>query len=56
MQVRKLFKKLFEKHHYEVLEAANGIQGIELFSEQHPDLIITDLIMPEKEGLETIRN
>ena len=53
--VRKLLKKLFEKNNYEVLEAANGIQGIKLFNEQHPDLIISDLIMPEKEGLETIR-
>ncbi len=38
------------------MEAANGIQGIKLFNEQNPDLIISDLIMPEKEGLETIRD
>jgi len=54
--VRKLLKKLFEGNGYEVLEAANGIHGIKLFNEQNPDLIITDLIMPEKEGLETIRD
>jgi len=53
--VRKMLKKLFERNDYEVLEAANGIQGLKLFNEQHPDLIISDLIMPEKEGLETIR-
>jgi len=54
--IRKLLRKLFEKNEYKVLEATNGIQGIKLFNEQHPDLIISDLIMPEKEGLETIRD
>ena len=53
--IRKMLKKLLERNEYEVLEAVNGNQGIKLFNEQDPDLIISDLIMPEKEGLETIR-
>ena len=53
--VRKMLKKLFERNGYDISEATNGNQGIKLFNEQHPDLIISDLIMPEKEGLETIR-
>lgn len=35
--------------------AANGKVAIELTTKNHFDLIITDLIMPEQEGLETIR-
>jgi CheY-like chemotaxis protein len=40
---------------YEVAEAPDGTQGIRLYRQQPCDLVITDIIMPEKEGLETIR-
>ena len=40
---------------YDVLKASNGKEGIKLYREDPVDLIITDLIMPEKEGIETIR-
>jgi len=39
---------------YDVLRASNGEQGLRLYREESVDLIITDLIMPEKEGIETI--
>ena len=39
---------------YDVLKASNGQQGLKLYREEPVDLIITDLIMPEKEGIETI--
>ncbi len=53
--VRKMLSKLLTTHNYETLEAENGKVGIKLYNEHHPDLIITDLIMPEKEGMECIR-
>lgn len=37
-----------------VVEASNGIEAVRACQERVPDLVITDLIMPEKEGLETI--
>ena len=37
---------------YEVLEASNGRLGLELFQERSADLIITDIVMPEMDGLE----
>ncbi len=40
---------------YEVLDAENGRDAIKIVSGTKLDLVITDLIMPEKEGLETIR-
>lgn len=52
--IRKMLKKLLEKNGYAVIDAQDGSQGVKLFKEHEPDLIITDLIMPEKEGLETI--
>jgi CheY-like chemotaxis protein len=39
---------------YEVREAPDGNEGIRLFQEDQVDLVITDLFMPQKEGLETI--
>ncbi len=39
---------------YEVLEAGEGNSGIRIYTESTPDLVITDVIMPEKEGIETI--
>jgi DNA-binding response OmpR family regulator len=37
-----------------VIEACNGKQGLELFEQTKPDLVITDIVMPEKEGLEVL--
>jgi len=39
---------------HQVLEADNGASGLRLFRDQEPDLVITDIIMPEQEGLGTI--
>lgn len=49
-----MIKKMLEKAGYEVIVAINGKEGMRLFEKEKPDLIITDIIMPEKEGLETI--
>jgi len=50
-----MLKKMLERSGYEIELATNGVEGIELFKKIKPDLVITDIIMPEKEGLETIR-
>ena len=39
---------------YDVVTARDGAEGLRLFQSNPPDLVITDLIMPEKEGIETI--
>ena len=49
-----MIKKMLEKAGHEVDIALNGKEGVELFKKNIPDLLITDIIMPEKEGLETI--
>ncbi len=40
---------------YEVRAAADGLAGFEMFADWHPDLVITDLAMPEVDGLELCR-
>jgi DNA-binding response OmpR family regulator len=39
---------------HEVLTAPEGARGLTLFRQQHPELVITDIVMPNQEGLETI--
>ena len=53
--IRSLLRQLFERQGYKVLVAANGDEGIQTFNENSVDLVIMDLIMPEKDGIETIR-
>jgi YesN/AraC family two-component response regulator len=48
-------KAIIEKHNFKVDVASNGIQGIALLSQQAYDILITDIIMPEKDGIELIR-
>ncbi len=54
-QYRRLLKEVLENFGYEVLTTANGKEALQVFQEQMPKLVITDIIMPEKEGIETIR-
>jgi CheY-like chemotaxis protein len=51
---RDVLKQVLSKAGYDVIEAANGAEGIKRFYENPADMIITDIIMPEKEGIETI--
>lgn len=40
---------------YTVLEAKNGIEGLELALSAHPDLILLDILMPKMDGLEMLK-
>ncbi|MCP4135936.1 MAG: response regulator [bacterium] len=51
---RKMFRQMLEKAGYEIQEAENGGEGIKIYVEDPADLVITDIFMPEKEGIETI--
>ena len=52
--VRETIVSLLRDVGYEVLAADDGATGMALFRSEQPDLVITDLIMPEQEGLQTI--
>ncbi len=53
-ELRSMLRQMLEHAGHEVSEAVNGAIGIEMCERRMPDLIITDIIMPEKEGIETI--
>jgi CheY-like chemotaxis protein len=45
---------MLEREQHEVAEALDGMQALKLCRQQPFDLVITDILMPNKEGLETI--
>ncbi len=53
-QMRSMIRQMLESAGYSVMEAPDGKVALWLFKEMSADLIIIDIIMPEKEGLETI--
>ncbi len=52
--VRIMLKTMLERNNYDVIIAQNGNEATRLLKNNPVDLIITDLVMPEKEGIETI--
>lgn len=52
--VRTLLRTALEGAGYEVIEAANGRIGLSVYRHSPTDLVITDLYMPEQNGLDTI--
>ena len=53
--IRDIFRQMLEMEGFEVAEAPDGREGMMLQRKRPADLVITDLIMPDKEGLETIK-
>jgi len=54
-QLTRVLRTGLKSHGYEVRAAADGLAGFETFSDWHPDLVITDLAMPNVDGLELCR-
>ncbi|MFH1982374.1 MAG: response regulator [Pseudomonadota bacterium] len=53
-QIRRMLCRMLTQEGYAVDDAADGAEGISRFRKQPYDLVLTDLIMPEKEGIEMI--
>jgi CheY-like chemotaxis protein len=54
MEPRATLSRLLQRAGYEVVTAANGVEALSMARFVATDLVITDILMPEKEGLETI--
>jgi DNA-binding response OmpR family regulator len=52
--VREMIRRALESKGYEVDMAEQGAAGLALFQRTHFDLLITDIVMPDQDGLETI--
>lgn len=53
--VRRAICQMLTRGGHQILEAADGIDGLDVARASRPDAVITDIMMPNKEGIETIR-
>jgi two-component system chemotaxis response regulator CheY len=52
MRVR--LAKLLTEHGHEVIEAENGDQAVRVYQSANPDVVLMDITMPDKDGLEAL--
>lgn len=52
--IRGVLAKTLDENGYEVIQAVNGAEAVELFKQHRPDLCLMDLVMPEMGGLEAM--
>jgi CheY-like chemotaxis protein len=50
-----MMSQVIRREGYDVMEAMDGVEGLRLCRKQPPDVVVTDILMPEKDGLEAIR-
>lgn len=50
-EIRQFLREYFEKH-YRIFEAANGKEALDIAGHVHPDIIISDIMMPEMDGID----
>jgi CheY-like chemotaxis protein len=53
--IRSLVRMTLESDAYEIIEAADGNQALALAREQHPDILLLDVMMPGQTGIEVCR-
>ncbi len=53
--VRKMLVKVFQNENYITHDASNGKSALKVFRDENVDVVITDIVMPDMEGIETIR-
>lgn len=54
-EVRSLITEFLVREGHDVLEASNGVEGMNVFEQNDIDIVITDIMMPSQDGVETIR-
>ncbi|MFT6867972.1 MAG: signal transduction histidine kinase/ligand-binding sensor domain-containing protein [Cyclobacteriaceae bacterium] len=50
-EIRNYLSTLLREEEYDVITASNGVEGLQLANEAQPDLIISDIMMPEMDGI-----
>ncbi|MEN7973075.1 MAG: response regulator [Verrucomicrobiota bacterium] len=53
-KIREIFERFLGDHGYAVICAKDGIDGLRLLRTESPDLVVTDIMMPNTDGLEVV--
>lgn len=54
--MRMMMKDILQRNGYTIVgEAANGKEGVKLYKEKEPDLVLMDITMPEMDGIEALK-
>ncbi|HEY1504241.1 MAG TPA: response regulator [Stellaceae bacterium] len=53
--VRNTMTRILQTAGYSVVTADDGVQGVDTFRREQPDVVISDIIMPQQDGIGTIR-
>ena len=54
-EVREMIREILAREGHEVIEAVDGSEGVQIYTNDPTEIVITDIMMPEKDGVETIR-
>lgn len=54
--MRMLLGDILSRHGFEVLEAESGEEGVQVYLREHPDLVTLDILMPGRDGIETVQD
>jgi len=55
LPVRAVIRRMLKAEGHDIFEASNGEEAIEIYKNEIVDLLVLDILMPVKEGLETIK-
>ncbi len=55
VHIRKLVARMLKLQGFDVLEAINGQQGLDLLKQHHPDVVTCDITMPEFDGFDFLK-
>ena len=53
--VRKIVTVYLGSNGYEILEAADGLEGLKMAQEERPDIILFDVLLPRLDGIEALK-
>lgn len=54
-RIRLMIRRILTSAGHLVIEAEDGLKGLARFAADNPDLVISDIVMPDQEGISTIR-
>lgn len=54
-EIRSLLRLYLENEHYQVIEAEDGVQALELLKKEQPALCVLDIMMPKLDGYRVLQ-